>query len=187
MTSTLKHDFGCTFRPKVLSSMMADSHSLHDVLTGKSITTEKRVMVDLQTVKREHQLFGVIDVAPIPSEFSIFKEPTKTKENSVLRDDLMTSKIAHPIAQYITWPKTNILVLEKKERWLIEIVELLMHRNLSFHTAWKLNFLTTIDLLHPIDSSIVLHFNLLLNSVCTRYTARLRSLVTLIGLAEDVV
>lgn len=99
MFFTLRHDLEKITSCKLPKRMMTDSKSLFDVLTKTTMTTKKRLIIDLQTVKNAYASFEVSDVALLLSKFNIADALTKVKTNSILLNTIKSKKIDHPIAQ----------------------------------------------------------------------------------------
>lgn len=70
--------------------MMTDSLSLCDILIKASLKTEKRLIIDLRTVKSAYDNMVLQDVAFIQLELNIADRLTKLKKNAFLLETLST-------------------------------------------------------------------------------------------------
>ena len=113
MAYTIKYDLQIMLNKIIPISMLTDSKSLFDVLTSSSTTTEKRLMIDLQTVQDSYNKNEITDVAHIRSIYNISDALTKVKKESILLDTLRTSKLSHPVEQWII--RDNLNTVEQKE------------------------------------------------------------------------
>lgn len=80
-------------------TMLSDSLLLVEDLTKPSTTTEKRLKLDLQSVRNSNEEKGIEDVDYIMSEFNIAGALTKLKTNSNLLTSIENSFPGHPIPQ----------------------------------------------------------------------------------------
>lgn len=80
---TLKHDREHVFRKPVPLSMVPDSQFLFDVLIETTCLTEKRLMIDLETVKDAYNSLEISDLALFRSGINIVGPLTKPKANSI--------------------------------------------------------------------------------------------------------
>lgn len=76
-------------------SMRTNSLSLFDVLTKATVTTEKRLMIDLQTVKDSYRNNEINNVAFILSENNLSDKFTKVNANICLMTTLRFGTILH--------------------------------------------------------------------------------------------
>lgn len=81
--------------------IITDSLTLFDVLIKSTITTEKRLMMDLQTVKDSYRKMKLNNVAFVQSESMLADSLTKIKPNHLLSKVLSTGIIDHPMEQWI--------------------------------------------------------------------------------------
>lgn len=77
MANTVKRDMKTILKTRVPLSMVTDSPSLFNVLTKPYCTTEKRLMIYLQTVKDSYKSFEASNFALIKSEFNTSDALTK--------------------------------------------------------------------------------------------------------------
>lgn len=75
----IRHDLEAIMKVHILLTMMTDSRSIIDGLTRATCITEKRLMIDLNTVQDDYQAFKVNDVAYIRFEYNIPDALTKVK------------------------------------------------------------------------------------------------------------
>lgn len=82
-------------------SMMTDSVSLFAVLTKSSTTTEKTLMIDIQTVKESYRSEELNNVAFIRFEHNMADALIKVKSHDGLTKTMINRKIEYPIEQWI--------------------------------------------------------------------------------------
>lgn len=81
--------------------MITHSTSLFHILTKATCTTEKGLIIDIQTVNNASQSFKVIDVTPVCSEYNIADALTKDKAHSFMKESFVNGKQDHPLQQWI--------------------------------------------------------------------------------------
>ena len=87
----------CTIPIKIYT----DNKSLFDVVTRNSVTTEKRLMLNIRSVREAYQDLDLNDMAWIRSEYNPADALTKVKENTVLNTAIDFGVIKHPVEQWI--------------------------------------------------------------------------------------
>lgn len=107
MAYTLKFDLQKILGKELPLRMLTDNKSLFDVLTKATSTTEKRLMIDIQTVRDAYRSFEVNDVALVRSEFNIADALTKCKSQSIMIDTIRNGRLDHPIQQWIIRSKNE--------------------------------------------------------------------------------
>ena len=108
MSLVIKHDLQNIMGKVVPLSMFTDSLSLLDVLTRAKVTTERRLMIDLQTVKESYDKKEIDNVSFIRSEYNISDALTKIKKDSILLKTLKSGKLDHPVEQWIIRTKSKL-------------------------------------------------------------------------------
>lgn len=91
MAFTIKRNMEPIIKQNIPFTMLTDSRSLFENLTKSPTTREKRLMIDLLTVKDAYQSFEVYDVAFIRPKHNIADAHTKVKGHSALHHALSTS------------------------------------------------------------------------------------------------
>ena len=81
--------------------MLTDSKSLFDTITRRSQTSEKRLLIDLATVRDSYRRKEITDVAWIRSEYNLADSMTKSSRENILTEVLHTGVLNHPIEQWI--------------------------------------------------------------------------------------
>ena len=89
MKYTIKYDIQSILNKVILLRMLTDSLSLFDVLTKATVTTEKRLMIDLQNVKDSYHNNEIYHVAFILSENTLADPLTKLNNTIYFMDDLL--------------------------------------------------------------------------------------------------
>lgn len=79
--------------------MYTYSLSLFVVLTKSTMTTEKRLMIDLKTVKESYSKMEIDYIAYMKSEYNIAYTVTKLRTEWILLRTLNSSLIDHPIGK----------------------------------------------------------------------------------------
>lgn len=101
MAYVIKYDLQLMLGKVIPISMMTDSLSLFDVITKSTITTERRLMIDIKAAKESYQKNEIQDIAYIRSENNPADAITKIMKQSILDHILRTNKIEHPVEQWI--------------------------------------------------------------------------------------
>lgn len=81
--------------------MFTDSKSLFDIITKYSDTTEKRLQIDLSSVREGYKSQEISDIAFIRSQFNPADALTKITNNNILQNIIQLNYINHPIEQWI--------------------------------------------------------------------------------------
>ena len=101
MTYAIKRDIELMTNQPIPISMLTDSLSLFDVITKSTITTEKRLMIDLKVVKDSYHRNELRNIGFIRSENNPADALTKVKKCPVLDQVLADSALHHRIEQWI--------------------------------------------------------------------------------------
>lgn len=81
--------------------MLTDSNQLFTTLTRAKLTTERRLMIDIEAVREEYNERTIANVALIRSADNYADGMTKLAPNSSLLHLLQTNKVRQGIVQYI--------------------------------------------------------------------------------------
>lgn len=101
MANNTNHDLKLMTKSYIPLSMMTDSLSLFHISTEASCTTEKLLMIDLQTVQDFFNKMEIQDLAYIRSEYNTADALTEVKKQSILVNALQTSSFDHLVQQWI--------------------------------------------------------------------------------------
>lgn len=101
MAFAIRHDLQLMLSQSINILMFTDSLSLFDVLTKATVTTEKRLMIDLKTVKDSYKCQEIENICHVRSEFNPADALTKVKRNLLLEQFLETNKLDHPVEQWV--------------------------------------------------------------------------------------
>ena len=101
MTFAIKKDMELMMNTPIPIVMLTDSLSLFDVITKSTITTEKRLMIDIKVVKDSYQRNELQTIGFIRSESNPADALTKVKRCTILDQILNSSQLDHPIEQWI--------------------------------------------------------------------------------------
>lgn len=110
-----KHDSEKITKCELPIRMVFDSKSLFEVLTETTTTTEKRLMIDLGTMKDATGSFEVSDFALIRYEFKIADALINERTIFNMLDTNKSIEIDHPLAQSIIITKVDEVSVEKSE------------------------------------------------------------------------
>jgi len=81
--------------------MFTDSKCIFDTITKLSSVAEKRLLIDITSIREDYSTGVVSNVAHVSSQFNL-ADPLTKDVNSPLLDQLMeTGKLIHPINQWI--------------------------------------------------------------------------------------
>lgn len=81
--------------------MYTDSKSLFDTITKRSQTSEKRLLIDLATVREAYRKKEIDNIAWIRSECNLADGMTKEKRKECLSRVLEKGILDHPVEQWI--------------------------------------------------------------------------------------
>ena len=81
--------------------MYTDSKSLFDTITRRSQNSEKRLLIDLATVRDSYRRKEITDVTWVRSQFNLADSMTKEIKNNILSRVLETGVLNHPVEQWI--------------------------------------------------------------------------------------
>lgn len=98
---TIKFDLRIMKSKQIELSMMTESLSLSDVLKKSTMTTETKLMIGLQTIKKSYRKLKLNAVSLIRSEFILADSLTKIKAGHLLSKVLSIIKIDYPVEQSI--------------------------------------------------------------------------------------
>ena len=98
---TMRHDLQSLLGQDIPIQMFTDSKSLFDVITKCSHTTEKRLMIDISTVRKAYENFEISDVGFLGSENNPADAFTKIGSFPSLQKLLNTGMADFPIEQWI--------------------------------------------------------------------------------------
>lgn len=89
--------------------MLTDSLSLFDVVTKATVTTEKRLMIDIQVVKDSYHRNEIEHISFIRSEYNPADALTKVRPNSILESIFSSSRLIPTVEQWIQrqWNEQN--------------------------------------------------------------------------------
>lgn len=115
MEFSLEHDFETMRKVPIFLNMTTDSKSLFDVIARTSITTGKRLKIDLQNAKDVYAPFEVNDVALMRSEYNIANALTMAERKCVLFDTISNEKLDHAIEQWLICTKADKASVDKEK------------------------------------------------------------------------
>ena len=101
MKFAIKNDMELMITQPLPIVMLTDSLSLFEVITKSTITTEKRLMIEIKVVKDSYQCNEVQNIWFIRSGSTPADALTKIKRCKVLDQILVDSTLIYPIEQWI--------------------------------------------------------------------------------------
>ena len=81
--------------------MFTDSKSLFDTITKRSQISEKRLLIDMATVRDAYRRKEMQNIGFIKTNYNIADPLTKESENETLDELLYTGILQHPVSQWI--------------------------------------------------------------------------------------
>ena len=81
--------------------MITDSKLLVDVITGNNYTTEKRLIVDIASIREAYSDHIISNITLIRSEHNAADAMTNVTQNTALQEILHTNRVSHPLEQYV--------------------------------------------------------------------------------------
>lgn len=101
MAFVLKHDIEAMIKKTLPIVMITDSLSLFDVITRASSTTEKRLMIDIESVRKAYKNKEIEKMVFVRSPFNPADALTKEIKSPILDQILHTGILEHPFEQWI--------------------------------------------------------------------------------------
>lgn len=86
---------------KVNLNMYTDSKSLFDTIITRSQTSEKRLLIDISSVREAYRKKEISNVAWVRSEYNLADALTKESKENILNSVLETWLLNHPVEQWI--------------------------------------------------------------------------------------
>ena len=84
---------------------MTDSKSLFDTVTKLSATSEKRLLINVSSIREAFQKGDIFNIAHISSEYNLADAFTKRMKPTFLQEVMTTGFLKHPINQWIIDPE----------------------------------------------------------------------------------
>lgn len=81
--------------------MLLDSRSLFDVLSRGTLTTERRLVIDLLAAREAYTKGDISDLGNVRSEFNLADCLTKQMDCSSMRHVMTTARINHPVEEWV--------------------------------------------------------------------------------------
>jgi hypothetical protein len=101
---TLKHDLQELLGRNLPLTIFTDSKTLLDVITKASYTREKRILIDLASVREGYRRFDIDDIGLISSEENLADGLTKETNMDKLREAVSTGKLQTVVKQFVIRP-----------------------------------------------------------------------------------
>ena len=97
----LKYDIEQLLQQRIPIQMFTDSKSLFDVIVRASMSSERRLMIDISATREAYERNEIADIGLIGSEHNLADCMTKIMALKQLLHVLSTQKLNHPIEQYV--------------------------------------------------------------------------------------
>ena len=102
---TLAHDLKQMLGRDLKVALMTDSKSLFDTVTKLTATLEKRLLINISSIREAFQKGDIFNIAHISSEYNLADAFTKRMKPALLHKVMTTGSIEHPINQWIIDPE----------------------------------------------------------------------------------
>ena len=89
------------FARRIPLKIFMDSKTLFDVLTRGTLTTERRLVIDLMVAREAYERGEISDVGHVRSEHNLEDELTKVIEPRRLRSLMRTGRYDHPVSEWV--------------------------------------------------------------------------------------
>ncbi len=97
----LQHDLSSILGKKVLTVVYKDSKCLFDIITKLSSVSEKRLLINIASIREEYTCGSLSNVAHVSSEFNLADPFTKDKGSQLLWQLMHQGTLRHPVNQWI--------------------------------------------------------------------------------------
>jgi hypothetical protein len=104
----LQHDLLEITGRKLPIVVYTDSKSLFDCITAMSATAERRLLIDITTVREAYTSEEISNVGLLASANNPADALTKIARNAVLERFLNTGMLTHPVQQWMVRPKNGV-------------------------------------------------------------------------------
>ena len=98
---SIKYDLQMIAKQYIPLNMYTDNLSLFNIITRSSKTTEKRLMINLRSVKQCYQNQELDNVVHVRTKFNPADAFKKVKRNNVLEKSLAHGILDHPVGQWV--------------------------------------------------------------------------------------
>ncbi len=98
---TLRKDLEFMLGKKIPLYLFTNSMSIFDAITKLSSTSEKRLLIDISSIRQAYILGKIQNMAHISSEHNLADPLTKRTNSPTLTTLLETGKLRHPINKWI--------------------------------------------------------------------------------------
>lgn len=88
--------------------ILTDSASLYHVMTRATLTTERRLIIDLMAARESYARGEISDIGLIRSQYNPADELTKDTDCSRLLAIMTSHHISHPVEEWVTRATTNM-------------------------------------------------------------------------------
>ena len=102
---TLAHDLKKMLGRDLKVALMTDSKSLFDTVTKLTAALEKRLLINIFSIREAFQKGDIFNIAHISSEYNLADAFTKPMKPALLHKVMTTGSIEHPINQWIIDPE----------------------------------------------------------------------------------
>ncbi len=103
----MKYDLEQLLDQRIPIQMCTDSKSLFDVIVRASMTSERRLMIDISATREAYERNEIADIGLIASEYNLSDCMTKIMTPKQLLNVLNSKKLCHPIKQFVIRKSSN--------------------------------------------------------------------------------
>ena len=98
---SLQTDLSSILGKKIPTVVYTDSKYLFDMIMKLSSVSEKRLLINIASIREEYTSGRLSNVAHVSSEFNFTDPFTKDKESELLRQLMTHGTLRHPVNQWI--------------------------------------------------------------------------------------
>ena len=98
---TLSYDISKMLGKKILIYLLTDSKLIFDTVTKLSNVSEKRLMVDISSLRQSYNSGEIESIGHVLTEYNLADPLTKKMKSTVLRELMATGKITYPASLWI--------------------------------------------------------------------------------------
>ena len=98
---TFAFDLELMFGNAIPVVMFTDSKCIFDTITKLSSVSEKRLLIDIASIREDYSTGVLTNVAHVSSQFNLADPLTKDMNSPLLTQLMETGKLRHPINQWI--------------------------------------------------------------------------------------
>ena len=109
-------------RTRLPIKMLTDSKTLFDVVTRGTLTTERRLVIDLMAVRESYARGDVSDIGHVRSEHNLADELTKASDCVRLLALMRKSRVNHAVNEWITRSASAIAAANRADAERLSLI-----------------------------------------------------------------